>query len=72
MQMGINVQTHAALSGMTSTPSNGPDPLAAMYSNRSAAYASLGRWNEALDDADACTTLAPQWSKVSLCDGQVQ
>jgi len=64
--MAINLQTEVALSGMAGMPSTAVDPLAAMYSNRSAANASLARWNEALEDAEACTTIAPDWSKVSL------
>ncbi len=65
--MAINLQTEVALSGMAGTLSSAVDPLAVMYSNRSAANASLARWNEALEDAEACTTIAPDWSKVSVC-----
>ena len=65
--MAINLQTEVALSGMAGIPSSAVDPLAVMYSNRSAANASLARWNEAFEDAEACTTIAPDWSKVSVC-----
>jgi len=34
-----------------------------LYSNRSAAYASMNRWMEALEDAKTCTTLKPDWAK---------
>ncbi|KAF6000649.1 Stress-induced-phosphoprotein 1 [Cyanidiococcus yangmingshanensis] len=34
-----------------------------LYSNRSAAYASKGEYEEALADAERCIELAPQWSK---------
>jgi len=33
------------------------------YSNRSAAYASLGQGARALDDAEKCLSLAPAWAK---------
>ncbi|KAK3258753.1 hypothetical protein CYMTET_32215 [Cymbomonas tetramitiformis] len=34
-----------------------------LYSNRSACWANLGRYIEALDDAMICTTLAPEFAK---------
>lgn len=34
-----------------------------LHSNRSGAYASLGKATEALTDADKCVELAPQWAK---------
>lgn len=34
-----------------------------LYSNRSAAFASLGRYDEALADAEQVTTLKPDWPK---------
>jgi stress-induced-phosphoprotein 1 len=34
-----------------------------LYSNRSAAYASMGAYEEALADAERCIELAPQWPK---------
>ena len=61
--MAINLQTHVALSGLSHNLS-APDPLAVLYSNRSAANAALGHWDDALDDADACIAFAPKWSKV--------
>lgn len=36
---------------------------AVLYSNRSAAYASLKRWEEALEDAQRTTQLKPDWGK---------
>ena len=33
------------------------------FSNRSAAYAGLGRWREALDDSQEVVTLKPTWAK---------
>ena len=34
-----------------------------LYSNRSGAYASLGKASDALSDANKCLELAPQWAK---------
>jgi stress-induced-phosphoprotein 1 len=34
-----------------------------LYSNRSACYASLKEFNKALEDANVCVRLSPQWSK---------
>ena len=34
-----------------------------LYSNRSAAYLSIGKGKEALDDAEKCTNLKPDWIK---------
>ena len=42
----------------------GPKALAVLYSNRSAAFASVYRWDEAADDAEQCIALMPNWSKV--------
>lgn len=36
---------------------------AVLYSNRSAAYASLKQWNEAVEDAKKTTELRPDWGK---------
>lgn len=36
-----------------------------LFSNRSAAYARVGRFPEALDDARRCHELKPDWPKVS-------
>ena len=33
------------------------------YSNRSASHASLGRWQDALDDGERCIRMAPLWGK---------
>lgn len=63
MQMAINLQTQIALHG--SSFDGGPDPLSVLYSNRSAANASLRHWDEALEDAEACIAFTPKWSKVS-------
>ena len=35
-----------------------------LYSNRSACYAGLGRWDEALKDAESCIEKSPTWAKV--------
>lgn len=43
---------------ISSDPSN-----AVLYSNRSAAYASLKQWNEAVEDAKKTTELRPDWGK---------
>ena len=40
-----------------------PDPFP--RSNRSAAYASLKKYEEALADAEKCTSIKPDWAKVS-------
>eukprot|EP00307_Rebecca_sp_RCC1486_P011985 CAMPEP_0119410982 /NCGR_PEP_ID=MMETSP1335-20130426/3849_1 /TAXON_ID=259385 /ORGANISM="Chrysoculter rhomboideus, Strain RCC1486" /LENGTH=359 /DNA_ID=CAMNT_0007435589 /DNA_START=1 /DNA_END=1080 /DNA_ORIENTATION=+ len=34
-----------------------------LYSNRSGAYASLAKWREALEDAEACIRLKTDWAK---------
>jgi tetratricopeptide (TPR) repeat protein len=34
-----------------------------LYSNRSAAYAAIFEWNNALADATKCVEIAPQWGK---------
>lgn len=36
-----------------------------LYSNRSAAYASLGQYEKALEDANTTVQVKPDWSKVS-------
>ena len=36
------------------------------YSNRSAAYASLGQYEKALDDANKTVELKPDWPKVKI------
>jgi small glutamine-rich tetratricopeptide repeat-containing protein alpha len=38
-------------------------PSATLYSNRSAAYCALGRFQEAKKDADAAIALDPEWAK---------
>ncbi|PHJ14650.1 tetratricopeptide repeat domain containing protein [Cystoisospora suis] len=38
---------------------------AVLYSNRSGAYASLNKLEEALQDANMCVKLRPTWGKVS-------
>lgn len=43
---------------ISSDPSN-----AVLYSNRSAAYASLKQWSEAVEDAKKTTELRPDWGK---------
>lgn len=37
-----------------------------LYSNRSAAYASLGKYQEALADADKTIEIKPDWAKVHI------
>lgn len=37
-----------------------------LYSNRSGAYASLGKYELALKDASQCISLKPDWAKVRL------
>ncbi|EPY26571.1 stress-induced-phosphoprotein 1 [Strigomonas culicis] len=34
-----------------------------LYSNRSASYASLHKYKDALDDADKCISIKPEWAK---------
>lgn len=43
---------------ISSDPNN-----AVLYSNRSAAYASLKQWTEAIEDAEKTTELRPEWGK---------
>lgn len=35
-----------------------------LYSNRSASYASLGKYEDALNDANKCVQIKPEWAKV--------
>ena len=39
-----------------------------LYSNRSAAYASLKKYDEALADAMKTVELKPDWGKVIVCE----
>ncbi|KAJ1481900.1 hypothetical protein T484DRAFT_1559584, partial [Baffinella frigidus] len=34
-----------------------------LFSNRSAAYAGLKKWEKALEDAETCISLKPDWGK---------
>lgn len=43
-----------------------------LYSNRSAAYASLSKFKEALDDAEKTVSLKPDWPKVFYGNGSVK
>ena len=61
--MAINLQTQISLNGRRHHHGD-LEPLAILYSNRSAANASLNLWSDALDDAEACISLAPKWIKV--------
>lgn len=36
------------------------------YSNRCAAYMGINKFNEALQDAEACVKLQPNWVKVTI------
>ena len=36
------------------------------YSNRSAAYANIGKYEEALDDGEKTVELNPNWGKVEI------
>ena len=40
------------------------EPTHVLYSNRSACYAGLGKWDEALKDAESCIEKSPTWAKV--------
>ena len=62
--MAINLQMQLAIHGKGYHYGGSEDPLAVLYSNRSAAYACLRRWREASDDAENCIALSPSWSKV--------
>eukprot|EP01083_Nonionella_stella_P066824 176305_1 len=42
-----------------------------LYSNRSAAYRSFGKFDEALEDADKCIELQPDWAKGYVRKGTV-
>lgn len=59
--MAINLHVQLALHSQSHN--SGLKSLAVLYSNRSAAFASLRRWDEASDDAEQCTSLMPNWSK---------
>lgn len=41
-----------------------------LYSNRSAAYCKLGRYDEALKDAEEAIRLKPDWAKVKIFDNR--
>lgn len=43
-----------------------------LYSNRSASYASLNKYEEALTDAEKCVSLNPQWAKGYIRLGAAQ
>lgn len=62
--MAINLHVQLALQGQSNDLAIGPKSLAVLYSNRSAAFASLQSWDEAADDAEQCTILMPTWIKV--------
>lgn len=42
---------------------------AVLLSNRSSAFAHLERWQEALDDAESCLRVHPEWSRSHACHG---
>ena len=50
---------------MEFTPSSDSETLTALLSNRCVAFISLKQWETALADAEKCTTIRPQWFKVS-------
>lgn len=58
------IKLHAQLALQGQSHDHAPKSLAVLYSNRSAAFASLQSWDEAADDAEQCKTLMPTWSKV--------
>lgn len=60
--MAMNLRIQLTLHGQVYD--GGPKALAVLYSNRSAAFGSLQRWDEAADDAEQCIALMPNWSKV--------
>lgn len=63
LQMAINLGIQ--LTQYSQDCDDGPKTLAVLYSNRSAAFASVHRWDEAADDAEQCIALMPNWSKVN-------
>jgi len=40
-----------------------------LLSNRSAAYAHLEQWRQALDDAEMCLRVRPDWGRSHACRG---
>ncbi|XP_068702489.1 TPR and ankyrin repeat-containing protein 1-like [Montipora foliosa] len=48
---------------MEFTPSSDSETLTALLSNRCVAFINLKQWEEALADAEKCTTIRPQWFK---------
>ena len=41
------------------------DPLQTYYSNKCACNQKLGKWTEALEDAESCVSYKPTWAKGS-------
>ena len=64
-QLQIAINLRVQLTQNSQDFDGGPEALAVLYSNRSAAVASLCRWDEAADDAEQCIALMPNWSKVN-------
>ena len=59
-------QTYSAALKATPKAARETRWYAELLSNRSAAYAKLERYDVALNDADKCAKLAPDWPKVRL------
>jgi len=47
----------------------GTELRAVLLSNRSSAFAHLERWKEALNDAESCLRVRPEWSRSHACYG---
>ena len=47
----------------------GGELRAVLLSNRSSAFAHLERWQEALNDAESCLGVRPEWSRSHACHG---
>ena len=48
------------------TPESNSELTTALLSNRCLALVNLGKFKEALSDADRCTKIRPKWFRVSL------
>mgnify|MGYP002639952945 CR=1 FL=1 len=46
-----------------------PELRSVLYSNRSSAHAHLEQWQAALDDADSCRAVRPDWYRAHACRG---
>lgn len=56
-------QFEEAVAAFTKAIELSPEPNHVLFSNRSAAYVSMGKFFEGLQDAEECTSINPSWAK---------